>query len=424
MSEVAEIKTLIAEQNTIFEEYKSEVTKASELGNKNSDALVAMDTRFDQISEGMVKLENVVKRQTEMKTMSADGDVNKECYNFLMNIKQVGRGKMDEFNTNELDSNKKAIEEFELQKKSLAQFNERDDAAGGVTVMPVIDSMIGKLVREFSQARGVASVASIPGNEWQRLIRKQTNGALRRSALSNFDDATKSDRYGLIKILVDDLFSIVPFTDNLEMDTSFNVVQDILSSAAEDFAITEGEEFINNATGEGLRGLLSYTSDTATGNSFDKIASIASAASSLAFNDVWNILYSLKTAYRGGSVAFCNRLTFRELRKLRSDSGAGANTGQYLWEFNNQIGQPATIGGVPIREMPELVAPAANGTFTTGDVPLIYGDFKAGYKIVDAMGIVTTRDNLTQYPDIVYKLKKRSGGGLTKGEAIKKLTMV
>jgi len=419
MSEVDEVKKLIQEQNTIFEtEFKKEVTRLDESGAKNSDALEAMNARFDDISAGQEKLEKSIKKQAEMKELASDENNHKECYEFLMNIKQVGLGKMQQFDSNELPITKKSLEAFELQKKSLAQFNERDDAAGGVTVMPVIDSMIDKLIREYSNVRGIASTVSITSDTWERLIRKQTNGALRRSALTNFDDATKSDRYGKVRILVDDLFSIVPFTDNLEMDTAFNIVTDILSSAAEDFAITESTEFISNGTGEGLKGLLTYTSDTATGNSFDKIASIASAASTLDFDDVWNLLYSLKTAYQGRSVAYCNRLTFRELRKLKDTQD------RYLWEFNNQIGQPATIGGVPVLEMPELVAPAANGSYTTGDVPIIYGDFNAGYKVVDRMGIVTTRDNLTQYPDIVYKLKKRSGGGLTKGEAIKKLTMV
>jgi len=89
--------------------------------------------------------------------------------------------------------------------------------------------------------------------------------------------------------------------------------------------------------------------------------------------------------------------------------------------FNNQVGQPATIAGVPVVEMPELVAPAANGTYTVGDEPIIVGDLRSGYQIVDRLGIVTTRDELTQYPDIVMKLKKRSGGGLKKGECIKVL---
>lgn len=417
MSEVEEVKKLIQEQNNIFEtEFKREVTRLDESGVKNSEALEKMNNRFDEISSGMEKIEKSVKRQAEIKTLAADENNHKECYEFLMNLKQVGLGKMSQFDSNELPMTKKSIEAFELQKKSLAQFNERDDAAGGITVMPVIDSIIGKLMREFSNVRSVASVSSITGDLWKQIIRKQTNGALRKSALSNFDDATKSDRFGEIKIMVDDLFSIVPFTDNLEMDTAFNIVTDILSSAAEDFAITEGTEFISNNTGEGLKGLLTYADDAANANSFDKIAAISSGTTLVMdFDDVWNVLYSLKSAYTGRANAYGNRLTLRELRKLKDTQN------RYLWEFNNQVGQPATIGGYPIFEMPELVAPDASGNYVQGDEPLIFGDFNAGYKIVDSMGIVTTRDNLTQYPDIVYKLKKRSGGGLTKGEAIKKL---
>jgi len=72
-------------------------------------------------------------------------------------------------------------------------------------------------------------------------------------------------------------------------------------------------------------------------------------------------------------------------------------------------------------EMPELVAPNASDVYVQDDEPLLFGNLRKAYTIVDGMGITTTRDNLTQYPDIVYKMKKRSGGGLVLGEALKSL---
>jgi len=306
--------------------------------------------------------------------------------------------------------------EFATITKALPQFNERDDAAGGVSVIPTIDAMIGKLQREFSNARQFCSVATIGTDKWEQLIRKQTNGALRRSQLDNFDDATKKDRYGRVSIMVDDLFSIIPFSDNLIMDSAFSVVNDILSSAAEDFTITEGSEWVNGSTGDGLKGFLTYAEDSAGGNSFDKIERVTTGAAGVFdFDDLFNTIYALKFVYLPNAVLGANRLTMREMRKLKDTQD------RYLWEFSNQVGQPARVAGVPVTEIPELAAPSGAGTYTTGDEPIVVADFRSGYQIVDRLGITTTRDNLTQYPDIVMKLKKRSGGGLKKGECIKVL---
>lgn len=423
MSDATKVLELMERQKGDFEHLKKSVSDLESANNAGEVSAIKerqdkIDNALDAQAEAMEKVVKSIeaeKAKTKAVAELQQGDNHEECITFLKELKSLGRGDSSRFDTNDMKSSKKALAEH----KASVHFNERDDAAGGITVLPVIDSLIGKLMREFSQVRGIASVATITGDQWKQIIRKQTNGALRKSKLNNFNDGTKSDRFGEISIMVDDLFSIVPFTDNLEMDTAFNIVGDILSSAAEEFTITESSEFINNGTGEGLKGILTYADDdSADGNSFDKIQAIASAGSSLAFDDVWNLFYSLKSAYTPGAVAFANRLTMRELRKLKDTQN------RYLWEFNNQVGQPATIGGYPVIEMPELVAPAANGTFTTGDQPIIFGDFKGGYKVVDGMGITTTRDNLTDYPNIVYKMKKRSGGGLTKGECIKKLKMV
>ena len=402
VEDIAQIKSLCEENKTIFEEYKSEVTKANEAGQTNSEALVKMDERLEKIADTQLSMEKSFKAQTAVKDFSnglADQEEIKSYYKELMH---VGRGEKSEFNTEKMKSN--------IQFKT--QFNERDDAAGGITVPPTIDSLLDKLIREFSNVRALSSVATISGDKWERMLLKQTNGALRRKNLTNFSDATKKDRFGRVTIMVADLFSIIPFTDNLEMDSAMNIVSQILSGAAEDFAITEAAEFVNGDGVEEMKGILTY--DDGTG--FDKVERTQSGTTlKLNFDDIYNTIYSLKSGYWGGSSMFANRLTMRVLRKLKDQEG------RYLWEFSQQAGQPASIAGFSINEMPELAAPDATDSYVQGVEPIIFGDLRRGYQIVDAMGIVTTRDIYTEYPDVVYKLKKRSGGGLVKGEAIKTL---
>jgi len=403
MSELKQVKDFIDEKLNIYEgEYKAEVEKITEQGKSNSEALVKMDERIEQLCDATDKINNRLKQQVAIKEF-AEGAVNheeiKECYKGMMD---VGRGRADSFDTGEM----KSAKEFKTQ------FNERDDAAGGITVPPTIDSLLDKLIREFSNVRALSSVATIAGDKWERMLLKQTNGAVRRKALDNFDDATKKDKFGRVTIMVADLFSIIPFTDNLEMDSMINIVSEILSGAAEEFAITEGQEFVTGDGVEEMKGILTYED----GTGFDKVERTQSGTTlKLDFDDVFNLIYSLKTGYQPGAKMFANRLTMRVLRKLTDAEG------RYLWEFSQQVGQPANIAGYGLFEMPELVAPNSSDEYVQGVEPIIFGDLGKGYKIVDRLGITTTRDNLTQYPDVVYKLKKRSGGGLVKGEAIKTL---
>lgn len=402
-----EFRSLVGEQKSVFEEYKKENDKAIEQGQKNSEALAKMDEKFDTIQDGMNKIEKAQKLAVVKAEIADDAQRNyKQCLDFLKGIKLVGKGKETHFNSNDMEYAKSFIA------NQKAQFNELDDSAGGATIMPFMDSTIDKLVREYSNFASIVSMSTIDTDSWERLIRKESNGALWGDQIDNFDDATKKDKFGKVKIMVNDLHAIVPFTDNLEMDSVINIVTEILESASEDFAISIAQEGINGTSTNRMQGILSV--DESAGDEFGKIQRITTgSAGSIAFDDLYNLIYSIKTRYMTNSVMYGNRLTHRVVRKLKD------NEGQYLWQPNNQVGQPANVAGVPFLEMPELVKPDASDVYQTGEQAIMYGDLKAGYRMVSRMGIRTLRDNLTQYPDVVYKMKRRVGGGLLKGEAIK-----
>ena len=86
-----------------------------------------------------------------------------------------------------------------------------------------------------------------------------------------------------------------------------------------------------------------------------------------------------------------------------------------LWQPSNIVGIPATLAGFPISQAPEL---ATNNTVANAE-SLVFGDFGQGYKLLKRSGMTVLRDNLTQYPNVAYKVKSRVGGGVVKGEALK-----
>lgn len=102
-----------------------------------------------------------------------------------------------------------------------------------------------------------------------------------------------------------------------------------------------------------------------------------------------------------------NRSTQRLLRKLKDGEG------NYLWQPSYVLGQPATLAGYPVTEMPDMPNVAANA------VPIMFGDFKQGYQIVDRIGIRVLRDPYTKKPYVLFYTTKRVGGGLRNPEPLR-----
>jgi len=240
----------------------------------------------------------------------------------------------------------------------------------------------------------------------------KVNGALWEKDMANFSDQTKSNSFNKLNLLVENLHAIAIFSDDLINDSAFDIVSAILTDIAEDMAIAEGLSYwTGNGSGE-LNGIL--TAPTAA-DSFNGIERVTSAtANAISLEDVYDLTGALFQRYQPGAQFKANRAVITELRKLRSDSGAGAGTGQFLWQPSNQAGIPDLLAGYPISQAQELSA-----TIATGVEALVFGDFRQGTKIIDRMGMTVLRDNLTQYPNIAYKVKKRVGGGVVKGQALK-----
>ena len=51
--------------------------------------------------------------------------------------------------------------------------------------------------------------------------------------------------------------------------------------------------------------------------------------------------------------------------------------------------------------------------------PIMLGDFKRGYRIVDRSGIALLVDPYSPYPGVNFNMRKRVGGQVIKPEAIK-----
>ena len=91
----------------------------------------------------------------------------------------------------------------------------------------------------------------------------------------------------------------------------------------------------------------------------------------------------------------------------------------YLWQPSYQAGQPETILGRPVVEaldMPNIVS---------GATPIIFGDFRAGYRIYDRVGLDVLPDLLTQRTTGLarFHARRRVGAGVVRPDVFRKLKM-
>ena len=396
MSELNDIKTLITEKMTITEEYRKELKADNESqSTEHKESIDKIDKRFDAIQDSQDKLEKSIKAQTVSKDMEKTASNRKQCAEFVKGLRDMVQNSQAVIKTNEMAS-----------VKELKNYNSGDDANGGVFVMPFLDAELGKLMREFSMPRELASVVSISTDKWEQIVMNKVNGAFWEKDMPNFADQTKTNTFNKLNLLVENLHAIAIFSDDLINDSAFDIVSAILTDVAEDCAIAEG---LSYWTGSGIGEMTGILTAPTAADSFNGIERITTAGSTaILLDDIYDLTGSLIPRYQANAQFKANRATITSVRKLKDTQD------NYLWQPSNQAGVPDVLAGYPISQAQELSA-----TLTTGVEGMVFGDFRQGTKIIDRMGMTVLRDNLTQYPNIAYKVKKRVTGGVVKGQALK-----
>ena len=106
-----------------------------------------------------------------------------------------------------------------------------------------------------------------------------------------------------------------------------------------------------------------------------------------------------------------NGLTLASLRML-------ANTfGQPFWQPSLALGQPETLLGCPVLEIPDMPDVAANAT------PILFGDFETAYRVVDRVELSTLVNPYTLATKGATRIHatRRVGADVVQPKAIVKL---
>jgi HK97 family phage major capsid protein len=293
---------------------------------------------------------------------------------------------------------RKSIEDVTAEYKSL---NVGTDTAGGYLAPLEYVREIIKAVVEQSPARALVNVRSTAMKSIQ--IPKRTGTF---SAVWVAEQGTKSETtglaYGLEELPLHEVYALVDISNQMLEDAAFDMEAELRNEASEQFAVAEGAAIISGSGVGKPQGVLTHAS----------VGEVVSGqATAITADGLFGLFYGIKTAYaRNGSWGL-NRSTIAAIRKLKDGDG------QYLWMPGLANGVPNTINGASYVEMPDMPSIGA------GTYPVVFGDWRRAYTLVDRISMEFLRDPYTQATsgNVRFIFRRRQGGQVTLAEAINKL---
>jgi HK97 family phage major capsid protein len=208
--------------------------------------------------------------------------------------------------------------------------------------------------------------------------------------------------FGEVTLSAYKIATMIRVSQELMADSAFPLDTFLASEFGRRIGVLEEEAFISgNGTGKPTGFLQSA-----------QAGKTAAAATSLTFDDVIGLYYSLKAPYRNKAVFITNEATVELLQKLKDSNQ------QYIWKPSISDGVPNMIFNRPVYTSSYMPAVAA------GTKAIAFGDFSY-YWIGDRQGRTFQRlDELFSANDqIGFKATQRVDGKLVLPEAVKVLTM-
>ena len=288
--------------------------------------------------------------------------------------------------------------------KIQAALSTGSDPDGGYMVPTTRSSRIIQKVYETSALRSFATVETISGKE---LIIPRDEGEFGYGWIGETEAPTETgtSQFGESKIAVHEMYAEPRATQQMLEDAGFDVEGWIDRKVGDKFGRVEAASFFTGSGVNKPRGLLTYAAGT-TNSTIEQV--VSGHATQVTADGIYNLVFSLKDYYTANARFMMKRTTVRDVLKLKDGDG------QYMWQMGDiKSGVPATLLSYPVtraEDMPTVEASA---------LAIAFGDFAAGYTIVDRLGITLLRDNLTAKPYVKFYNRRRVGGDVVNFEAVK-----
>jgi HK97 family phage major capsid protein len=286
-------------------------------------------------------------------------------------------------------------------------------ADGGFLLDPHTSSRIGSVLRGAGTVRSVANVVTVAAGAFDTLVDKADLGVAWATE-TGFATETASPQFERVSIPLHELSAMPRASQRLLEDTAFDVEGWLVDAIAERFARAENAAFVTGDGANKPKGFLAHPRAVYTAAGWGTLGYVATGAAG-GFgvgdpaNSIIDLVYSLGARYRPGAVFVMSSKTAAAVRKLKDADG------RFLWAEGLGCEQPARLMGYPVlivEEMPDIA---------DGATPIAFGDFRAGYTIVERPELRVLRDPYSAKPHVQFYASSRVGGDVTDFAAIRLL---
>ena len=291
--------------------------------------------------------------------------------------------------------------------------SEGTNANGGYVCPDGIDKRVVELLTPRSTIRRNATIIQAAGKNYQRPYKKTgiSSGWIGETGSR---PATDAQEYDVITATVGELYAFPQYTQNFLADTWYNFEEGFARDLAITFADKEETAFITGDGSNKPNGILQELREAKddTQRTWNKLQQInTESATGITLNSLYAIKDSLNYAYRSNAKWYMSTSTYTALQQTLVD---GEHRGIFGRGDVSQ-NMPETLLGYPIEIDDYMPAVAANAC------PIIFGDMRQGYAILERPGIGVLRDMYSNKPYIGLYSIKRVGGLIQDYRALKVL---
>jgi HK97 family phage major capsid protein len=262
----------------------------------------------------------------------------------------------------------------------------------------------GEFIRNLVEFSPIRSIADVRTTGSHTILLPKRTGITNAVWVGETTTRTGSEpTFDQSEITVKELATFVDLSLRM-LEDSGNVEAEVRLALAEDFGAKEALSFVNGTTAVEPSGFMTAAGIVETNNGH---------ATVLAADALINLLYAMPATYRNRGAWVMNGTTLAAVRKLKDGNN------NYLWQPSYQAGQPETILGRPVVEALDMP------NIASGATPIIFGDFKAGYRIYDRVSLDLLPDLLTQRTSGLarFHARRRVGAGVVRSAVFRKLKM-
>ncbi|ODT22230.1 MAG: capsid protein [Kaistia sp. SCN 65-12] len=215
---------------------------------------------------------------------------------------------------------------------------------------------------------------------------------------------TSTPQVGEQRIPVHEIYAFPKATQQLLEDAGIDVEAWLERKVAEKFARMRALAFVSGNGVKKPRGILTYPAGSnGVRGTIQQVAS--GHATLLTADGLINLTFSLKDKYLANANWLMKRQSVGAVMLFKDLNG------QYMWRPGLEAGKPSMLLGYNVRRADDMPSVGA------GALPVAFGDFRAGYTVVDRLGIRTLRDPYTAKPFVGFYTRQRVGGDVVDFEA-------